>query len=88
MAVRHAAATRTEYVARMPRDGLSIVVPVVPPTAVGSSMHSSITLKVSGWMRKSASTKQRISPRAARAPPLRTAAITRFSTFTERLGLS
>jgi hypothetical protein len=69
--------------APIPRDIRSIVAPVAPATTRSVKL-SSMTLKVSGWIRKSASTKHTTLPRASRAPPFRTAPMALVSTDATR----
>ena len=71
-------------VTAIPSDHLSMRTPVAPATTRPVANESSMALKVSGWTSESASTKQRISPPAAAAPPLRTEAMRRSSTRTTR----
>jgi hypothetical protein len=69
--------------APIPRDILLIVTPVAPKITSSVSVRSR-TLKVSGWMRESASTKATTSPQAILAPPFRAAAIRLNSTVATR----
>jgi len=64
----------------MPADQRSGNTPVAPPTTSARASAWSMALNVSAWILESASMKQTLSPRASCAPPLRAAAIRRFST--------
>ncbi|OFV89030.1 MAG: hypothetical protein A2V74_00690 [Acidobacteria bacterium RBG_16_70_10] len=84
MPVSQTIGRNSAYVSASPADQRSSDTPVAPATTQPPSRASSIALKVSGWIRVSASTKASIAPLALRAPPLRTAPMTRFSTVTTR----
>ncbi len=66
----------------IPSDQRSRVTPVAPAITAPVARARSMAAKVSRWIRESASMNTSTSPRAARAPPLRTAAMTRGRTVT------